>query len=124
MPLNKVLCSDTFYLIKDIEDNSINCIIFDPLFDIEIEKYKFLVSEIYRVFKDSGCVYSFMNWKRICECKSILSEKLNIVLDLFSGSGVVSEVCSKLKRNSIAFEIDRKRVQIAKERIENWVIQK
>jgi site-specific DNA-methyltransferase (adenine-specific) len=247
---NEILLGDTFELIKTVKNNSVDCIIFDPLFDLEIEKYQNLVTEINRVLKDSGCVYCFMNWKRICEVKSILDKQLQIinwiiwarsssgksgknykttreeilwysktknykfnrqvriltdgdvppyfntdgtprgwfydevsgkrkryaeignvwhyvddenpeilydtrpfwsskefingigmakpltlierliltstdendtVLDLFSGSGVVSEVCHKLNRNSVAFEIDEQRVQIAKERIEKWV---
>lgn len=47
----------------------------------------------------------------------LLSNKNDIVLDPFMGSGTTLVACKKLERNAIGFELDKEYFNIAKERI-------
>ena len=51
------------------------------------------------------------------------SNKNEIVLDLFMGSGVCGEVCSLNNRHFIGIEKDEKYYKLAKERIDNAMAQ-
>ena len=48
-----------------------------------------------------------------------LTDEGNIVLDPFMGSGTVAEVCVKMKRNYIGFEINPKYIEMMNERLAN-----
>ena len=47
------------------------------------------------------------------------SKQGELVLDMFSGSGTVAKCCQDLKRDFIAIEIEKKWVDISRERLEN-----
>lgn len=54
-------------------------------------------------------------------CVDLLSYKDDIVLDPFMGSGTTAIICKEKKRKYIGFEISKKYVEIANERIKKWV---
>jgi len=54
---------------------------------------------------------------------SIHSNKSDIILDCFLGSGTTAEACLKLQRNFIGFEIDEHYFKIAQERIKPYLNQ-
>lgn len=57
--------------------------------------------------------------KVIKEIMSILSNKKDIILDPFMGSGTTGVACKEMNRSFIGIELDKNYFNIAKERIEN-----
>jgi len=51
---------------------------------------------------------------------SIFSNKNDIVLDAFMGSGTTAVACKELQRNFIGFEISKEYCDIANQRLEKW----
>ena len=54
----------------------------------------------------------------------ILSNKNNIILDPFMGSGTTAVACKELQRNFIGFEISKEYCDIANKRLDKWKGQK
>lgn len=60
--------------------------------------------------------------KIIMKLVDLLTNKNNLVLDCFMGSGTTGLACKMLNRNFIGIEIDKKYFEIAKNRIESLLI--
>lgn len=60
--------------------------------------------------------------KIIMKLVDLLTNKNNLVLDCFMGSGTTGLACKMLNRNFIGIEIDKKYFDIAKNRIESLLI--
>lgn len=76
--MNKLLKGDCLTLLKDIPDNSIDCIITDPPYGMDYQssmraskfakilndKFPFIwfLHDAYRVLKDNSCILSFCRW--------------------------------------------------------------
>jgi len=56
-------------------------------------------------------------------CIELLTYKNDVVLDLFMGSGTTGIACKNLNRNFIGIELDEDYFNIAKSRIENYIVQ-
>ena len=60
--------------------------------------------------------------KIIMKLVDLLTNKNNLVLDCFMGSGTTGLACKMLNRDFIGIEIDKKYFDIAKNRIESLLI--
>ena len=68
-----------------------------------------------------GMRYAEREIKGYTDCKCNVEFKAGTILDPFIGSGTVSLVAEKLKRNSIGIELNPKYIEIAKKRMKKFV---
>lgn len=93
----KLMQGDCFEKMKEIPDNSINCIIVDPPYNINyttwdsnynIEK---ALLECKRVLKSNGNIIIFQGYSYVCETKHIMDQLFNfqdwIIYDRIKGRG-------------------------------------
>ncbi len=116
LELNKIYNIDCLDGLKKIDDKSIDLIFTDPPYNIKyknegwdfrddyLDFMKKVFVECDRVLKDTGSLYFFHNqFNTINKLQNIINDKTNltnagdIVLDLFSGSGMIPKVAKELK---------------------------
>jgi len=82
--INKVIQGDIFEVIKQIKSNSVDLVIVDPPYGINYKEWDKIdnfvefseswINECFRVLKETGSFYSFMDWSNVAEFKLLLDK--------------------------------------------------
>lgn len=93
----KLYNDNCFNILPTLENNSIDCIICDPPYNINFEKWDNnfdifkALEECIRILKPNGNLIIFQGYSNVCEVKQYLDKKLNfqdwIIYDRIKGRG-------------------------------------
>lgn len=104
LELNKIYCGDARELLKQLDSESIDCMITSPP---------------YWGLRDYGL--EPVIWDAVDGCEHEWGNKIirkGIVLDIFGGAGTVGVSAIKYDRNFILFELNPEYIKMANKRIE------
>lgn len=122
---NNIYHGDSYKLIKEIPDNSIDLIVTDPPYMVETQGAGFFGknSDEYSMNYKDKKQYGHPTIKPLDIIKNFIINSSNdgdIVLDPFMGSGTTCVAAKELGRKYIGFEINEKYFNIAKDRLNGF----